>query len=175
MTAKPEEQTETILERLAVSHALAQSVRLCGFEESIQATITATRHLPRELAIKGSISASRRSISQKLGRLFQTRHEVYLHSDMLSTPDFFWEYSSLEPPYLVSARYLEIEQRRDNLSKRLTVVQELYDLLSHELQYKHSSKLEVIIIVLIAFEILLTLIKDFVAIVAALRPKTNAP
>uniref|UniRef100_A0A6T6C5D5 DUF155 domain-containing protein n=1 Tax=Compsopogon caeruleus TaxID=31354 RepID=A0A6T6C5D5_9RHOD len=156
-----------IMERLAVSYALAQSVKLITFEEAIQDILEETQHFPEELAKTGAISDSRRDVARKLGRLLQTRHEVYLHADMTSTPEFFWEYASLEPPFLSMGRYLESKTRADMLNKRVEVVRELFDLLSHELQFKHSSDLEVIIIILISVEIGISLFKDAFLVIAA--------
>lgn len=157
---------ETLRERLALSHALAQSVKLATFEESVQATIAATRHLPAELAMKGKISASRKDVSKNVGRLFVDRHNVYLYADVLDTPDYFWDYETHEWLYLVAARYLELTHRAEWLFRRLEMVRELYDLLGQELQFKHTSDLEMVIIGLITFEILLTLAKDWANIEA---------
>eukprot|EP00871_Galdieria_phlegrea_P002150 jgi/Galph1/2936/GphlegSOOS_G1620.1 len=149
-----------VLEKLAASHAMAQSVKLSAFEDSVQNTIAATRHLPEELARYGSISQSRTEISRNLGRLILDRHQVYLHADVLDTPEFFWEYEAFEPLYRSAERYLELRQRAELLNKRVEIVRELFDLLSQELQFKHNSDLEVIIICLITFEIVISLMKD---------------
>ncbi|EME26157.1 uncharacterized protein Gasu_61970 [Galdieria sulphuraria] len=149
-----------VLEKLAVSHAMAQSVKLSAFEDSVQNTIAATRHLPEELARYGSISQSRTEISKNLGRLILDRHQVYLHADVLDTPEFFWEYEAFEPLYRSAERYLELRQRAELLNKRVEIVRELFDLLSQELQFKHNSDLEIIIICLITFEIIISLLKD---------------
>lgn len=149
-----------VLEKLAVSHAMAQSVKLSAFEDSVQNTIAVTRHLPEELARYGSISQSRTEISKNLGRLILDRHQVYLHADVLDTPEFFWEYEAFEPLYRSAERYLELRQRAELLNKRVEIVRELFDLLSQELEFKHNSDLEIIIICLITFEIIISLLKD---------------
>ncbi|GJQ14239.1 hypothetical protein GpartN1_g6030.t1 [Galdieria partita] len=151
---------KAVLEKLAVSHAMAQSVKLSAFEDSVQNTIAATKHLPEELARYGSISQSRTEISKNLGRLILDRHQVYLHADVLDTPEFFWEYEAFEPLYRSAERYLELRQRAELLNKRVEIVRELFDLLSQELQFKHNSDLEIIIICLITFEIIISLLKD---------------
>ncbi|GJD11730.1 Sporulation protein RMD1 [Galdieria sulphuraria] len=90
-----------VLEKLAVSHAMAQSVKLSAFEDSVQNTIAATRHLPEELARYGSISQSRTEISKNL--------------------EFFWEYEAFEPLYRSAERYLELRQRAELLNKRVEI------------------------------------------------------
>jgi len=164
-----ERRSEEILERLAVSHAMAQSVRLTCFEESVQKTVAATRHLPEEMARDGMISKSRADVSRYMGRLITDRHAVFLYADVLDIPEFFWENERFEPQYRIAERYLELRQRVEVLNRRVEVVRDLFELLGQELQFRHSSKLEVIIILLITFEILLTLVKDGLQVLSVRR------
>ncbi|HLB52700.1 MAG TPA: RMD1 family protein, partial [Chlamydiales bacterium] len=53
--------------KLAVSYAIAQSLKLTVFEETIAKTVEETKHLPTNLAQKGKISLSRRETSKKMG------------------------------------------------------------------------------------------------------------
>lgn len=156
-----DENTSTIkhsLERLSVSCALAQSIKLGAFETSMRATIENTKHLPEELATSGEITASRREISRLMGQLFLDRYRYHLSGDLLMTPAFFWENEQYLPAYKKVERYLEVRERGEILNKRVEVVQELYSLLGDELTHKNSMALEVAITVMIAFEIVLTLI-----------------
>ena len=56
--------------------------------------------------------------------------------------------------------YMDQERRVNILNQQLMVLQELLDMLTTELNNQHSSKLEWIIIILIAFEVTLMLVKD---------------
>jgi uncharacterized Rmd1/YagE family protein len=151
---------ESPLQKLAVSHGIAQSLKLIMFEESIQKTISNTKHLPEDLARKGKISLRRKEISQKMGQLFIERNSVNLHFDILDTPEIFWEYDEVEPLYKITRHYLDIPTRVEVLNQRLNIVNELFQMLSNELNHQHSSKLEWIIIILIFIEVLLYLGKD---------------
>ncbi|MCX6987186.1 MAG: RMD1 family protein [Chlamydiae bacterium] len=151
---------KNVLTKLAISHGLAQSVKLTTFEEVIQKTIDVTKHLPSELAIKGKIGLSRKEISQKMGALFIERNFINLHSETLDTPEFFWDYPELEPFYRKTAHYLDVSKRVEVLNKRLTVVHELFEILSDELKHQHSSRLEWTIIVLIVIEVVLAVLRD---------------
>lgn len=146
--------------RLAVSHGLAQSVKLGTFENAIRRTFNHTKHLPEDLAKHGRIPLSRKEIRRKMGELFIERNSINLHVDVLDTPEFFWEYSELEPLYAMAANYLEIESRVEVLNQRLDVVHELFEMLGNELNHQHSSRLEWTIIGLIVMEVLLTFLKD---------------
>ena len=149
-----------VLSRLAVSHGLAQSVKLGTFESALRKTFNHTKHIPEDLAKHGSISLSRREIRRKMGELFIERSSINLHVDVLDTPEFFWEYTELEPLYAMTAKYLDVETRVEVLNQRLDVIHELFEMLGNELNHQHSSRLEWTIIVLIVMEVCLTLLRD---------------
>ena len=62
-----------------------------------------------------------------------------------------------EPIYSLTAKLQDMQSRQNILNKRLMIVEKLYSILSDELNVKLSSKLETIIIVLIAIEVILGL------------------
>ncbi|MES2199084.1 MAG: RMD1 family protein [Chlamydiota bacterium] len=154
-------QDTHVLTKLAISHGLAQSVKLTIFEALIQETITQTKYLPKELAGSGKISLSRKEMSKKMGEIFINRNFINLHADILDIPEFFWNYPELEPFYKMSAHYLDISKRVDTLNKRLSVVHELFEILSSQLNHQHSSRLEWTIIILIVIEVCLAIWSHF--------------
>lgn len=147
---------------VAMSHALAQSVKLSVFEHQAQKTIETTAPIPRKLAETGSTALSRREAAKMRGRLFTTKSDIILKYELLDTPEFFWEYPELEPVYQVGASYLEIKPRTEILSLKLETIHELFEMLADDLKHQHSSKLEWIIIILIAVEIVIFVINDIV-------------
>lgn len=149
---------DPVLQRMAISCGLAQSIKLGAFESAMRATIESTRHLPEQLAFTGEITASRREVSRLMGQLFLDRYRYHLSGDLLMTPAFFWENEQYLPSYRRVERYLELRERGEVLNKRVEVVQELYQLLGEELNNQNSAALELAITMMIAFEILLTLI-----------------
>jgi uncharacterized Rmd1/YagE family protein len=149
-----------LLSRLAVSHGLAQSVRLATFEITIQKTIDKTKNIPEHLALRGKIPLSKKEIRKKMGELFIERSSVNLHFDILDIPEFFWEHSELEPMYTMIAKHLDLGTRLEVLNQKLDTVHDLFEMLGNELNHQHSSKLEWIIIWLIVIEVVLTLLRD---------------
>jgi uncharacterized Rmd1/YagE family protein len=149
-----------VLSRLAISHGLAQSVKLGTFESALRKTFNHTKHIPEDLAKHGRISLSRREIRRKMGELFIERNSINLHVDVLDTPEFFWEYTELEPLYAMTANYLDLETRVEVLNQRLDVIHELFEMLGNELNHQHSSRLEWTIIGLIVVEVFLSLLRD---------------
>ncbi len=156
---------KSTLTKLAISHGIAQSVKLSTFEELIQKTIEHTRTLPQQLVQRGKITLSRKEISQKMGEIFLERNFVNLHSEILDTPEFFWDYPELEPFYRRTAHYLDVSKRVEILNKRLNVVHELYEILSNETNHRHTNRLEMIIILLILIEVTLALLRDLFHII----------
>ena len=151
---------KSTLTKLAISHGVAQSVKLSTFEELIKKTIAHTRKLPSNLAKNGKIALSRKEISRKMGEIFIERNFINLHSEILDTPEFFWEHPELEPYYRRTAHYLDVTKRVEILNKRLNVIHELFEILSAELNAQHTWRLETIIILLILIEVTLALLRD---------------
>jgi uncharacterized Rmd1/YagE family protein len=144
---------------VAVSHAMAQSIKLSSFEKHAQDTIEKTKHLPKSLAKTGKINLSKKALAKIRGQLFLTNSDIILKFDLLDIPEFFWEYPEYQTIYTQMANYLELAQRTNILSKKLETIHVLLEMLADEQKHHHSSTLEWIIIILIGVEIAITLIE----------------
>lgn len=144
--------------KLAISYGLAQSIKLEAFEDAIQHAIKKNAYLPEEIAMRGRISLSRRSIFKRMGEIFLARSSINLNSEYLDTPEFFWRNPNLEPFYIMTKKFLDIPSRVMALNQKLDVLQELLHILNSQLQHRHSSLLELTIIILIAIEIAISLL-----------------
>ena len=147
--------------KLSLSYGLSQSVKLSLFESSVEKTIDDNKKIPSELIKTGKISMSRKGLAKKIGTLFAERNFINLNSDILDTPDFFWRRPKYEPYYDMAVQFMDIKQRLIILNSRLTIIHELYEILSTELHHIHSSRLELIIIYLILMEVLIAIMRDF--------------
>ena len=154
------EMNDNVLEKLAISHGIAQSLKLAQFELSIQETIKKTKHIPENIAAVGSPKMSRTTIAKTRGELYLVRSYITLQFDLLDTPEFFWEYPKIKPIYEMTANYLEIKPRIEILDKKLQVIHELFTMLADEQNHKYSASLEWIIIWLIAIEIVIFITHD---------------
>lgn len=146
--------------KLAFSYGLAQSVKLNLFENSVAKTINENKHIPNELIKNGKISMSKSKLAKKVGRLFQERSLINLNNYILDMPHFFWRKPMYEEFYEASRKFMDIKQRVDNLNSRLSVIHDLYEILSNEVKHSDSSRLELVIIFLIFIEVILIIIKD---------------
>ena len=143
--------------KLAISYGLAQSIQLESYEGAVQKTIEQNAHYPEQLAKKGSISLSQKEISRRMGQIFLARSSINLNSEYLAAPEYFWEHPSFEDYYNMSERFLDIPRRVATLNQKLDVLHELFDMLTSQLQHRHSNMLELVIILLIFVEIVITL------------------
>ncbi|TQV99591.1 sporulation protein RMD1 [Cordyceps javanica] len=139
--------------KLAISHALAQSVKTSLFEELISSTIETCKDIPTQIALTGKIALSRSQINMQIGELFILRINIHLNGSVLDTPELFWVEPQLEPVYQAVRSYLEMDQRVGLLTERLDVIADLLAVLKDQLSHGHGEKLEWIVIVLIAMEI----------------------
>ena len=65
---------------------------------------------------------------------FVSQAGVNLESDMLSTPDFFWDNDEWEPVYKHALKYLEVDNRVIILNKRMEVLSEMFEMLRNQLE-----------------------------------------
>ncbi|WFD27824.1 Sad1-interacting factor 3 [Malassezia nana] len=135
--------------KLSLAHAIAQSTKLSEFEENMYKTLEMASHMPRELAQTGELHVSRRGALKMSGHLFKLRVDVNLTSDVLDTPDLFWNEASLQALYDAIREYLEMDDRIQTLNERLTIANELLDIIHEHLSNAAMSKITWIIIVLI--------------------------
>ena len=128
------------------------------YEKDVDQTIVDTKKIPTDLANKGSINMNKKEIFKNIGSIFVKKSSVNLHSDMLDTPEVFWESNEFLPFYQKIRKYLDIDKRLEILNKRLDILKELYDMLNNEIKNQHESYLEWIIIWLIVVEILIEVV-----------------
>ncbi|KAI3144303.1 hypothetical protein CBS147326_1307 [Penicillium roqueforti] len=143
--------------KLAISHGIAQSTKLCFFEEVMARQMADAKDVPTRLAVSGQLGMKREEVFRILGRLFKSRVEVNLSSNMLDVPNFFWESEpTLYPLYLAVREYLEIKPRIQVLNERCRVFLDLAEILSDSIADNRTSHQTWIIIVLIVISIIVT-------------------
>ena len=150
---------ELHLLKLSFSYGLSQSVKLNVFEESVDKTIEANNSIPHDLIHTGKILMSKRELAQKIGFLLAEKNYINLQNNILDTPEFFWKRSKYEQYYQMSIKFQDLPQRISILNSKLEIIEDLYSILSNELQHAHSSRLEMVIIILIFIEIVIGIIE----------------
>lgn len=64
--------------KLTMSHAIAQSTKLCFFEQRMANQMAEAQHVPRRLALTGQLGMKREEVFKILGSLFKSRVDVNL-------------------------------------------------------------------------------------------------
>ncbi|KZF21631.1 sporulation protein-like protein RMD1 [Xylona heveae TC161] len=152
--------------KLAISHALAQSVKTSLFEDLVDNTIEMTKDIPERIALEGKVNLTRRQLNMQIGELFILRINIHLQGSVLDSPELMWAEPQLEPIYVAVRSYLEMDQRVGLLTERLDVIADLLAVLRDQQTHTHGEYLEWIVIVLIAAEILVAAINIVVDLYA---------
>ncbi|KAK4672561.1 Sad1-interacting factor 3 [Podospora pseudopauciseta] len=143
--------------KLTISHAIAQSTKLCFFEERMSETMSDAQHVPKRLAMTGELNMTRTEIVKILGRLFKSRVDINLSSNILDVPNFFWDSEpTLHPLYVAIREYLEIDPRIKTLNERCRVFLDLSEILADSVADSKMSYITWIIIILIIISIIVT-------------------
>ncbi|WEW57642.1 Sad1-interacting factor 3 [Emydomyces testavorans] len=144
--------------KLAISHGIAQSTKLSFFEEVMAKQMAEAKDVPRRLALTGNLGMQREEVFRIMGKLFRSRVEVNLSSNMLDVPNFFWDSEpTLHPLYIAVREYLEIKPRILVLNERCRVFLDLIEILSDSIADYKMSRQTWIIIVLIFISIIVTI------------------
>lgn len=144
--------------KLAMSHAMAQSTVLCGFEGRMQADLRDVEQIPKTLALTGKLGLNREELLRISGRLYKLRVDVNLSSNVLDIPDFFWDSEpSLFPLFSALREYLEIDKRVLLINEKQQVFLELTSVLSDSIAEFNMDKITVIVIWLIGLSIVVSL------------------
>ncbi|XP_043497648.1 required for meiotic nuclear division protein 1 homolog [Polistes fuscatus] len=143
----------TNLEKFTFSNAMAQSVKLGIWEASLCNYINTVEFVTEDLRSGQKLRMSQREVLRKQGELFALRHLINLSSDLLDTPDFYWERDDLENLYQQIYAYFNIAKRTRVMNEKLNHCVELVAILSSHLSDRHHIRLEWMIIILIMVEV----------------------
>ena len=156
------DRLDTTLAKIAFSSGLARSTKLAVLEDSLTRYLESTRHIPDQLSQGLRFPLSRELILQKTGELLNLRSQLNHYNDLTdSLPDLFWDSEvKLETYYDKIGKALDVGIRIKTLNDKMTYAQEVVNM-AHEVlnttekmaSENHSTRLEWIIIILIAVEV----------------------
>ncbi|XP_074846481.1 required for meiotic nuclear division protein 1 homolog isoform X2 [Carettochelys insculpta] len=148
---------EVILQKFAFSNALCLSVKLAIWESSLDNFVESIQSIPEILKSRKKVKLSHADVMQKIGELFALRHCINLSSDLLITPDFYWDRENLEELYDKTCQFLSINRRVKVMNEKLQHCIELTDLMRNHLNEKRALRLEWMIVILITIEVMFEL------------------
>ena len=141
---------------VVIADALAKSVVLARDEREVSSVIEVIEPFARRLADKGRTPEGRRAILKHIGNALLVQHRVSGRVAVAEKPDAVWDRPDLERLYARLQDEYELKERADALSHKLALIAETAQMLTDIINTKHSLRLELIIVVLIAFEIIIT-------------------
>jgi uncharacterized Rmd1/YagE family protein len=143
-------------ERLVViSDALAKSVVLSRDEREVSAVFDRIEPFARELALKGRTPGGRRDILMHIGNALLVQHRVSGRVAVAEKPDVLWDRPDLDRLYARLENEYELKERADALNRKLAVIAETATALTDIIDTERSLRLELIIVLLIALEIMI--------------------
>ncbi|RDI84003.1 hypothetical protein Vi05172_g6027 [Venturia inaequalis] len=175
-------ELSTVLAKIAFSSGLARSTKLAVLERLTEAYFSSTRTIPTILSqgtplpisrpillrkacetmgLGSRLPFSRPFMLRKTGELLSIRAQLNLYSELTdSLPDLFWDSKhelGLEDYYSHVGKALDVGVRIKVLNDKLDYAQEIASVLRETLIERHNLRLEWIIIILIAIEVVFEL------------------
>jgi uncharacterized Rmd1/YagE family protein len=146
------------LERLLiVSDALAKSVVLGRDEREVANVFDTIEPFARELARFGKTSRNRTDLLKLMGNALLVQHRLSGRVAVGEKPDVLWDRPDLERLYARLEDEYELSERVETLNRKLAVIADTATTLADIVDAKRSLRLEIIVVILIAFEIVITL------------------
>jgi len=142
-----------------LSLVLAESVAMDAFEDNTADILAESLKYSRELKHHGKYPKNRKRLLKFIGFASTARQEILSNLYISDTPDDAWDDPALEKFFLKLKDMFDLEPRFRTLNMSLNAIQENIDALIDLLHVSKSVRLEWTIIILIAIEIVLTLIK----------------
>jgi uncharacterized Rmd1/YagE family protein len=113
------------------------------------------------LAARGRPPGGRRAMLRHIGNALRAQQRVAGHVAVAEKPDVLWDRPDLERLYARLEDEYELKERADILNRKLAVIADTATALTDIIDTKRSLRLELIIVLLIMFEIVITFYQLF--------------
>jgi uncharacterized Rmd1/YagE family protein len=140
---------------LLIADALATSVVLAHDEKNVATVFDVIQPIAQQLAEHGRTPGGRRAILRHIGNALLVQHRVAGLVAVAEKPDVLWERPLLERFYARLEDEYELKERADVLSRKLTVISDSAKAFADIIDTERSLRLELIIVILIAVEIVI--------------------
>ena len=144
-----------------VAMLLGQSTALEYYDILIENLLEQTGKFSRKLEKEGKFLEGSQDLIKFIGQCLNTKQEIISRLHIVDAPDEVWEDNELERLFLELKAMLEIDGRYRALEYKIRIIQESVEIIVDLSKSRKSVQLEMIIIVLIATEILLSLWQHF--------------
>ena len=142
---------------LVVADALAKSVSLGRDEREVNAVFDVIEPFAGRLFERGRTPRSRKSMLKLIGQTLLVQHRVSGRVAVEEKPDVLWDRPDLERLYARLEDEYELKERAQTLKRKLDVIAETARALTDIIDADRSTRLELVVVLLILAEILLTI------------------
>ncbi|NVN87681.1 MAG: RMD1 family protein [Rhodopseudomonas sp.] len=146
---------------LVVADVLAKSVVLAHGEREVAKVFEVIEPFARELADHGRTRRDRKGVLKLIGNALLVQHRLSGRVAITEKPDALWDRPDLERLYARLEDEYELKERVDALNQKLAVIAETANTLADIIDTRRSLRLELIVVLLIAFEIVMTFYQIF--------------
>ena len=141
---------------IVIADALSKSAALARDEREAAAVFDLVEPSARHLAEKGRRPPGRREILKHVGHALLVRQRVSGRVAVEEKPDVLWDRPDLERLYARLEDEYELKERATALHRKLEVIGDTAQALTDLIDTERSLRLELIIVLLIVFEIFIT-------------------
>lgn len=136
---------------------IGQSVALEHYEVLTDQLITSSKNYIQELEDRGKLSISKTDLLKYIGKVLNVKNSIVDNLYILDDPNLVWDNEELNLLNRHLKANFDINPRFKDLDYRLQIVENNLTLFTDVLNVRESSRLEWIVIILIAIEILIAL------------------
>ncbi len=152
------------VERLQlIAEVLAKSVLLDFYERRLARDFDRIEPLAHQLATTGRLQSRPKAHLQSIGALLLAEHRMVGRAEIQDKPELLWEHPELDRLYVTLESEFEIGDRDEALDRKITLAARTVRTLVDLLNAKHTLRVEWYIVLLIVFEILLTVYESWIA------------
>src|SRR6516164_9255873 len=139
---------------IVIADALSKSVVLARDEREVASVFDLVEPFARQLAEKGRLFGGRRTILKHIGNALLVQHRLSGRVAVTEKPDVVWDRQDLDRLYARLEDEYELKERAEALSRKLKVIADTAEILTDTIDTRRSLRLEIIIVILIAVELL---------------------
>ncbi|WP_264564239.1 RMD1 family protein [Flavobacterium sp. N3904] len=132
-----------------------QSVALEYYEVLTDALITSSKVYIQELEQRGKLSISKNNLLKYIGKVLNVKNSIVDNLYILDDPNLVWDNEDLSLLNRNLKTNFDINPRFKDLDYRLRIIEDNLKLFTDVLNVRESSRLEWIVIILIAIEIII--------------------
>jgi uncharacterized Rmd1/YagE family protein len=153
---------DAAVERLQViADVLSKSVLLSLYESKVAGEFDRIEPLAVELDKSGRIRGESKDLLKNIGSMLLVEQRMVGRAEITEKPEVLWDNASLEGLFARLEDEFEIRERHTALERKLNLISRTAHTLVELLSSKHSLRVEWYIVMLIVFEILLTVYQLF--------------